>query len=867
MAAFNARLTIVEQDETTIIGRGDQLAAIHLTLEAAEHGVVTLRGPGGVGKTTLARSVAAERGAPFIELDHCRDEDEIASALGEGLGVAEASRTLDGVSTAVAELEVPLIVLDNTEHITARVAALLQRWRTQWATTFLVTSREPLALEDEHVIDITPLQLDDAVRLFEVRARESSRQFELTDENRNDVVQLIEQLDRLPLAIELAAARVKLLSPAQIGERLTAQFDILRRKDDSVPRHATLDACVQWSWQLLDDQLRDALGQLAIFRGKFTLTEAEAVVQGALWVGDALEELADRSLLWVDYASDGARFTLYDSVRRFVDRHTTHDDGVVQRYAQFYLERVVTQALTHRDHANVMHAFDVSIGRVPLLAVELLVEARQKLWRAGLLGRIFEMLERALAVEDLDACWRGALWMALASNHYSLMEYERMDHALDQAIALVEDDPQVRARRTFAHAMLLLAVRRDEEQRYDDAVEYYDNALAELDVLPPVQQAHLLAAKALSSTRRGRIEQALVEHERAIDAARRSQDAMLVARTLTWSSNTHIAAGQADRAIARLEEALQIYGEHSDVISRAVTCYNLAMALISRDRDRAIEMAKLAQLGAREGRLRILEASTDVLVERLSPTPQSPAIIRRAMRIFGADSAHFDRWSAWISMLVVLIELGEFDVAAQEAEFLVMTTERVAMKREQRWCRRYLVVIHAMRGELDDAREAAHEPEFIAAVDRAIVDGVVSDADYEAFDDAYLYLVHDCCPLPLDLLKAHLAKVGDHRVLEVASDGTFARLPCGGEVDLETRYVLRRLLLAFCASHDAHPGRTMTLDELIEVGWPDERMAYESGTRRVYSAIRNLRKIGFDEVLLTGENGYLIDPDVTIVMV
>ena len=238
--------------------------------------------------------------------------------------------------------------------------------------------------------------------------------------------------------------------------------------------------------------------------------------------------------------------------------------------------------------------------------------------------------------------------------------------------------------------------------------------------------------------------------------------------------------------------------------------------------------------------------------------------IRRAMRVFGEDSNHNDRWSAWVSLLTVLVAQGELDAAAQEASFLVTATERVGTETERRWCKMYLAAIEAMRGDREQMYAAIDDEGFVEALERALQTGRVADEDRATYDDVYLRYIHDWCETPLELLDDVLASRADRRDLKLLDDGDRAILPGGEEIELDTRYVLRRLLLALCDTHDAHPGRSMTLEELVEAGWPDEQMTYESGIRRVYSAIRNLRKLGFEDVVLTGEDGYLIDPDIRV---
>lgn len=836
----------------TIIGREIQLDSIRARLADEEHRVVTLRGPGGVGKTTLARRITREREAPFVGLEVCTNIDEIASAVGETLGVPDRSRNVSGLAERIDD--VPLVVLDNAEHVLDAVAEVLAAWPTR----FLVTSRYPTGVDGETVLDIGPLGVDEAVELFEMRARDVAPEFVLDDSNRDDALRLVELVDRLPLAVELAAARTALMTPRQVLERLNAHFDVLRDRGAPIDRHATLDGCVEWSWDLLDDRQRDVLRQLSLFRGPFELDEAEEIVATEGWVGDAIEELLERSMVRSGRTDHGIFFSLYDGVRRFVDRHSSPDDALVERYAAFLIGRAQAGPLGHRDRANIVHAFELAIDRRPTIATELLVETRSRLWRSGFADRVLQMLERVLRVDELDPMWKGATHAALAASHYATMDFEATDRALDAAAELVQGDDRPVALRTRARIALLRGVRADADLRLDEADAFYAEGRTYLEALGPDGRANMLAACGIAELRRGHAQQAVADFEGSIRAARQGPDQGLVARALGWSANGYLASGQTDRAIARLEETLEIYAEIDDVTPRAAAEYGLAQALSDREPGRALDMARRSLVTARKSGVRLLNMMATVLVARLRADETSAEAIQRQLQLFGEASSQGERWSAWLSLIVVLFRTGDFERAARQAELFITA---VSTDAERRWGRRYLAVIRAADGEPGGACELV-SPAFGGALQRALERGHVADDDLAEFDDPYMRYMHDQNPLHLSLLDEFLqASKKDLRLLD---DGDRVVLPDGTEVDLQGRYVLKRLFLGLCRASDDRPGSEMTMEELIEVGWPDQTMTYESGMRRVYSSIRNLRKLGLEQLILTAEDGYLLDPEVAI---
>ncbi|KAB8163367.1 AfsR/SARP family transcriptional regulator [Streptomyces sp. 3MP-14] len=326
----------VRFEPNALLGRDEERAAV-LRLTRASR-VVSVVGPGGLGKTRLAHAVCREsehRVVHFVPLAGVTSDGDVAAEVASALGAAETRLAGlgggpgDPVSAIVAALGrgPSLLALDNCEHVVEGAARLVREVVAgAREVTVLVTSRTPLGLSSESVYALPPLAPAACAALFEQRARAARPGVELPPET---VAELCAQLDGLPLAVELAAARVRALSVAEIAARLGDRFALLRGGARDVPeRHRTLAAVVGWSWNLLDEEARAALRALSVFPGGFTEGAAGRLLTGAPGAGpggqaDAdvlpvLERLVDHSLLGVeDDAGGGVRFRMLESVREF----------------------------------------------------------------------------------------------------------------------------------------------------------------------------------------------------------------------------------------------------------------------------------------------------------------------------------------------------------------------------------------------------------------------------------------------------------------------------------------------------------------------------------------------------------------------
>jgi predicted ATPase/class 3 adenylate cyclase len=315
-----------------LIGRDGALAdAVGLS---SEHPLLTLTGPGGLGKTRLSVEVGSRLrdrfgdGVWFVPLASVTDESAVPSAVADVLGVQEAAgRSLtESIVGAIAGRDL-LLILDNCEHVTGGARGLARAIVNDGAPVVVVaTSREPLGIAGECVLPVEPLPTEDvsstdvapAVRLFIERARRSDPGFDGAVEV---VREICARLDGMPLAIELAAARVRGLGLDGLRGHLDDRFRLLRDRGAIDPRHQTLRATIDWSYDLLDEPLKELFCRASAFAGGFVLDAAEDVLAfgdlDVLDVADGLAELVDKSMLQAEDSSSGRRYRMLETMRQF----------------------------------------------------------------------------------------------------------------------------------------------------------------------------------------------------------------------------------------------------------------------------------------------------------------------------------------------------------------------------------------------------------------------------------------------------------------------------------------------------------------------------------------------------------------------
>jgi predicted ATPase/class 3 adenylate cyclase len=341
LRAQSPRRADIPRQPTTFVGRAADVAAVESAVQDTR--LVTLTGPGGTGKTRLALRIAedlVERfddGASFVPLAPVSDPALVPAAIAQVLEITDAGdQPLDATLEQWLREREMLLVLDNFEHVLPAAPLVSRLLGSADRLRVVATSREVLHLAGEHEYAVPPLEVpervelgdterlleSDAVALFVERARAVVPGFALTDENAAAVLAICRRLDGLPLALELAAARLRILTPQALLDRLERSLDVLGTGARDAPaRQQTLRGAIAWSEQLLDEPERRLFRRLAVFRGGWTLGAAEAVPQAVGELGidvlEGLASLADKSLIRAHPEGDETRFVMLETIREY----------------------------------------------------------------------------------------------------------------------------------------------------------------------------------------------------------------------------------------------------------------------------------------------------------------------------------------------------------------------------------------------------------------------------------------------------------------------------------------------------------------------------------------------------------------------
>jgi len=476
----------------TFVGRELELAALDEAL--ADSRLVTVLGPAGTGKTRLVQEFAhrtADRwhAAVWVDAAECTDAEGFVRAVGSALRLPLGTRPIEQLGRALAARGPILLVLDNLEQLQGHVGGTLGAWlEGPGDFRVLVTSRIGLGLRAEQKVLLEPLDPAGAAELFVDRVRRADPGVEPDAEGVDAVVAL---LDRLPLALELAAPRVRVLGLSGLRARLRDRFRVLRSGGADRPvRQRTLEAAIAWSWDLLDPHQQSALTQLSLFEGPFRFEEAEAVVRldgdEAPWVDEVLGSLVEHSLVSARRGPEGVRFSLLVSVRAFAEERLS-DPSAVLRHARHYAGLLAPAAVECIDDrmAAALDNLVAATGR--LVAFD-----RPGLQIACLDGLCAVLRSRGPATAALRilsglSALRGPADIARRAHLGAFYaQIGRFDVAAETVSELVDSE------RAGQALFVMTRVRRARGDR-DEAAELIDRALERLDEDPPTRVRAMIA--------------------------------------------------------------------------------------------------------------------------------------------------------------------------------------------------------------------------------------------------------------------------------------------------------------------------------------------------------------------------------------
>ena len=603
---------------TAFVDREADLRSLKSLLRTAR--LVTLTGTGGAGKSRLAVEAARASsdawpdGVWWVAL---ADETDVPLAVVASLELPGQGAPRD-VVTSWLEPRRALVILDNCEHVVAQSAAFSQELlRRCPELTILATSREPLGVQGEVRWAVSPLGDPDAVSLFEIRARLVAPDFKIAGPNRAPVVAICDRLDRLPLAIEMAAARLDLMSEHELLANLNDRFRLLASGPRTAPeRQQTMAAAIDWSYRLLTEDEARLFRRLSVFQGGFTLEAARSV--GAN--GDTLpllNGLVQKSMVVVDRLDEGStRYRMFESHHDYAAeklRESGESESLQRRHYDFFR----TQPWKWRESANFWAALAWARDNVEDAGLGLAVELGESEFsdQARVRRLLTERLERGSASSAVRS--RGL-------NVAARLAARQSDDAgalklVDESIALAREvgDPHLVATMLRGAGVVYhTAGRLDDARRmYDEALELLERSGDSRLAIDIQNQIGIIANE------RGDFEAALAILKDCVAASRTAGDRRQLSRHLESMANAQLGLGDLDGAAASWTESLGIERDLNNPLGMVYSLGGLALVAAARkDDERALRLASVVDRLSRESSFSTLPQRVDqlrVAVERI----------------------------------------------------------------------------------------------------------------------------------------------------------------------------------------------------------------------------------------------------------
>ncbi|MBK8251680.1 MAG: AAA family ATPase [Polyangiaceae bacterium] len=867
--------TNLKKPPEPLIGRQNERRSL-LDASSREDRLFTLVGPPGVGKTRLAVEVALDlfNLGRFAEVWRCnlgaaRDMASICDAVAQSIGASADGSNPDPSSHITRAIESRgdvLLLLDEMESAAASAPSTVGQWLAELPNlSVLVTSREPLHIPGENVVELTPLSIDggEAVDLFLLCTQRVRRAYTIPEADLPFVQALVRELDGLPLAIELCAPRMAVMGPRALLHRMSSRFDLLRRKPSApTDRHAALALAIETSWMALLPYEQSTLSQLAVFRGGFTLEAAEAVVDLSLYpdappIVDVLQSLRDKSLLTAIETPPGADLRLGMLASIAVYTLEKLDSSIAANVIARHAHHVVRTAEHHEQHLT---GKDGPIHRAQILADR---------------HNLTQVIERVLGQGQVTArtaepALRALLVLATLSPYDG--PPEAFAAAVGPVLTATKDsgaDPRLSARALYARGTLLLS-RGDIRAGSRDLVQALAVARSLNDAL---LTARATCALGEALARRGEMAAAREHFEKAAQSFTQLADTSGAGAAIALQAELSLRQGDLVTAQALADRALSLHQTKSDAFGSAVDLILLGRIACDRnDPQTAITHFSSACVHAeRAESRRTAAAATGYL-----------GLAHHLAGNLDAAKTHFETAIAAFSEMGLIIPQALFSgllgIWFREDQKPGEAYARLSIAAERldnagQGAMRALYLAHLSDLEAEASRPSERSALCTLATSLLNADPDVSVAQVVALftlgtppqSSAHAIIAARCrrgagarplaAPPPPD------------DTLQIGPSALWFQPPHGERVLLDRRRQLAKMLDHLAAFRLEKPGAALGWEALIETAWPGERILPDAAAHRVRVAISTLRKMGLRDLLRTTDEGYLLAPDVPAVRV
>ncbi|RMG11419.1 MAG: hypothetical protein D6729_17975 [Deltaproteobacteria bacterium] len=839
------------------LARDEASGELHRCLEASR--LVTVLGPAGAGKTHLVRALGRQlqeqgRSVYWVDLTEARGWADVAAAfagvLSTRLTEGESETRVAGQLAAALGVEEAVLLVDNCEHLVPVLGGFLGALLdAAGGVRIVATSRIALEITGERRYPLPLLRMDEAVRLFRMRAEELGRTLPDDEDTQRRIERIVRRLDRLPLAIELAAGRVEILPLEEIEKRLEADL----------AASSILAEAIGASWELLTAVERRVLAWSSVFRGGFDLEAAEAVLAepaGGAQVVDVLQALHRKSLLRATFSGGsaaGVRYGLLEAVRAFaLGRLEALGEAraATAAHAEYYARLDAPDALSAeiadvaRDADNVLHVARCAAQVAPAAAARAALAADILLAARGPADLRLSNLEGAIRAADAsgDAVLQARTRVQMAIALRARGRWDETEALLDEAEALARG---VAAHAAAGRAMLARALLEGHRGRHEQALAICEAALAEVGEPRFSTFVHSVMGNILVEINRAH--EAEAHYREALRLEREHGDHRAEAFTTADLGLALLDAGRREEARATLERALELHRAREDARTEGILIGWLGM--LELDCGRPAEGRRLLRTAVERHRTfaesRFLDVSLGYLAvaHHLSADPKEAAVLyEEALR-------GLMRTGDVTNRCVFLAFRAQLDVEGgrlHEAQAAIAEIDRLLRDEA---VRPFLLALRRV------AEATLHHARGEEAAAQRTVEEVRRESEMRPSFDVRRALE----------LFGRVARQAGAECLRVEATGRWFQVAGQARVDLSRRGAMRRILVELTRRH--RDTEAASVNELLEVGWPGERVHPEAGANRVYAAIRTLRRLGLEEILITVDRGYALCPEVSVEVV